>query len=692
MTGDPAAEALASSVDRIGLLPRLMIGEDGVVDLSGLGGDQGAPLPKKQVGWAGAGTDEMWLTRTAGRLSGGQNRPRIVDVDADPSQYRAELLAGFTDAYDVIAAHRDDLVGARGLLWRFAEDEVRVLARATHTYAQLLDESTHPDVLRDALDRDRILDYLWAASAGDPALESLVRHEISDLWAGDVPIFSGRPSSAGVWTSAGTALSGVLTGPSLQRAAEKIRALSPADRERQEWVIQAAFAARATGVTITGSAGPASGRAAEEPDPDRLVAAARGIADELDRLGCSHGSQLSWLGLDLVEEKYWTLRPLGFDVFSGYPGVALFLAQLAAVTGDERYADLARRAAWPLPRVVEAMAGQPAALGGFNGPAGIGYVLVHLAALLGDPALAEPVQAAVERCRAAVADEGTPDPFDIVGGSAGTLAAMLAIHDATGLEAARRVAEACAQRLAARAVRTGEGVAWPSPAGDGVYLAGFSHGGAGIGWALMRYAAATGATRYATLAGAAFAHERGLYDPRLGDWRDLRRGTGRPPAAMHAWCNGAPGIGLARADILHRLAPRGALQLAVAGDFDLPVTAALTAGPLSNHSLCHGELGNLELLTAAAALGNAEAAAARAGRTAAALAEIERGDARCGTPGMVGTPGLLTGYAGIGHGLLRLAYPERVPAVLLLDAPSTRSPDAPSTPSLDAPSTGEEQA
>src|SRR6266508_4510117 len=234
-------------------------------------------------------------------------------------------------------------------------------------------------------------------------------------------------------------------------------------------------------------------------------------------------------------------------------------------------------------------------------------------------------------------------------------------------------------------------VAWPSPAGDGVYLAGFSHGGAGIGWALMRYAAATGATRYATLAGAAFAHERGLYDPRLGDWRDLRRGTGRPPAAMHAWCNGAPGIGLARADILHRLAPRGALQLAVAGDFDLPVTAALTAGPLSNHSLCHGELGNLELLTAAAALGNAEAAAARAGRTAAALAEIERGDARCGTPGMVGTPGLLTGYAGIGHGLLRLAYPERVPAVLLLDAPSTRSPDAPSTPSLDAPSTGEEQ-
>jgi lantibiotic modifying enzyme len=38
----------------------------------------------------------------------------------------------------------------------------------------------------------------------------------------------------------------------------------------------------------------------------------------------------------------------------------------------------------------------------------------------------------------------------------------------------------------------------------------------------------------------------------------------------------------------------------------------------------------------------------------------------CGTPQAVDTPGLMTGIAGIGYGLLRAAQPDRVPCVLVL--------------------------
>ena len=41
----------------------------------------------------------------------------------------------------------------------------------------------------------------------------------------------------------------------------------------------------------------------------------------------------------------------------------------------------------------------------------------------------------------------------------------------------------------------------------------------------------------------------------------------------------------------------------------------------------------------------------------------------CGIPMGVETPGLMTGLAGIGYGLLRLAEPERVPPVLTLGPP-----------------------
>jgi lantibiotic modifying enzyme len=54
---------------------------------------------------------------------------------------------------------------------------------------------------------------------------------------------------------------------------------------------------------------------------------------------------------------------------------------------------------------------------------------------------------------------------------------------------------------------------------------------------------------------------------------------------------------------------------------------------------------------------------------AAWLESIAQHGWRCGTPLNVETPGLLTGLAGIGWQLLRLAEPERVPAVLLFEVP-----------------------
>ena len=54
------------------------------------------------------------------------------------------------------------------------------------------------------------------------------------------------------------------------------------------------------------------------------------------------------------------------------------------------------------------------------------------------------------------------------------------------------------------------------------------------------------------------------------------------------------------------------------------------------------------------------------------LADIRANGYRCGTPLGVETPGLMTGLAGIGYGLLRVAEPQRVPAVLVLAPPGPR--------------------
>ena len=90
-----------------------------------------------------------------------------------------------------------------------------------------------------------------------------------------------------------------------------------------------------------------------------------------------------------------------------------------------------------------------------------------------------------------------------------------------------------------------------------------------------------------------------------------------------------------------------------------------------NHSLCHGALGNLELfLQAHAVLGEPHWRAEAERIAGGILADIERRGWQCGRESAVETPGLMTGLAGIGYGLLRVAEPQRVPAVLVLAPPA----------------------
>ncbi|MCX3061675.1 lanthionine synthetase LanC family protein, partial [Streptomyces beihaiensis] len=134
------------------------------------------------------------------------------------------------------------------------------------------------------------------------------------------------------------------------------------------------------------------------------------------------------------------------------------------------------------------------------------------------------------------------------------------------------------------------------------------------------------------------------------------------------WCRGLAGTALSAT------APGGH-----ADERLLAVAATVGVGPPRNHSLCHGDLGVLEPLVQSRAAGDERAAAALDLAASRLLCSIDRHGLRCGTPGGVPTPGLLTGLAGIGYGLLRLGFGHLIPSVLLLrpaagPGPERRSP------------------
>ncbi len=648
---DPALAALDDSVRRTALLPSLLVGAEGALDLSALGGDRDTTLPGEVTGWAAPATDEMRLIRTSGLFPGASNRPRFGGTDADPGAHTETLLSGFRAGYDAITAHRAELTGAAGLLARFTDAGTRVLLRDTRWYTTLLDESTHPDVLRDALDRDRLFDALWRESAADPLRRPLVGAELADLWAGDVPLVGCGPDSTDL-TVGRLTVHGLVADSGLAQAEQRLRAMGRADRLDQEWVIRASLATRRAAAGRPGSGhpaavpppGPAPSPASAPgpvativPDPERLLAAACGIADQIVTAAQDNGRRVNWLGLEPLDDRIWAVLPQGAGLPHGYCGTALFLAQLGDLTGIERYTAVARRALTSVPALLAALAARPADLAdigtGFAGLGGITYALSRLGTLLDDGEIAGWTGAAVELTATAAAQPGG-EP-GVLEGDAGCLAAMLAVHRANGSPLAAATALACADRLAARAPEQ-------LPAG------GFDTGAAGVGWALLRFAGDGGGRRHTAA---------GLWALQTASARQ------RTVRLDGGWCDGASGTALALADSGAACAADDAAAL-----LERAVAAAAVPGA-GDHSLCHGEVGALDLLLTAAASGRADPGALHL-RAGALLAALDRFGPRCGTPDAVSSPGLLTGLAGIGYGLLRLGFAARIPSVLLLGSPT----------------------
>jgi type 2 lantibiotic biosynthesis protein LanM len=622
-SADPAAAALAESVHRTALLPFMIVGEHGVLDLSGLGGDRGRTVPMSLVDWDFPATDQMRLARRAKPYEGAQNRPRLGDRELDPGEHETALLEGFRLAYDAIIRHREEF---RGLIELWADVEVRVIVRATQGYSTLLDESTHPDVLRDALDRDQLFDLLWTGAAGDPLRWQVSQYELEDLWAGDVPFFAGRPSGADVWINDGLRVPGRFERPGLQAALDKLAAMGEVDRRDQEWIIQATLATRRPVNQHRGAGplpGPVVGTAAQ---PDRLLAAACAIADRIVATSQAGADRVNWLGLELVDETQWLVLPMGAGLANGYVGVALFLAQLAKLSGIPRYGEVAWAAIGAVPALLDTLeerANLVAAIGcgGLYGLGGVGYGLARLATLLDDAGVRMWTERVVGLTEAAVA---APGPPGWASGLAGCIAAMSTVDSELGLTSAARVATVAAERL--RAALTTE---------DGIPSTGFADGMPGIGWALDRFSA--GPARGA----------------------DFRAG-GDGEAERPGWCSGSAGQLLADLGTGSASPKPDELDRATRLLADRPV--------LRDLSLCHGELGIADALTVLSTVYRSPSVvSARKRRAGLVLDAIDRYGPICGTPGGVPTPGLLSGLAGIGYGLLRLGYPDRVPSVLLLE-------------------------
>jgi type 2 lantibiotic biosynthesis protein LanM len=682
--GDPARaetraqELLRDSVIRTGLLPGRFWGEDGVVGLNvgGLGSDEDQFTPREVFGWAGAGTDEMRVSTRRVLMAAKENLPRMGGAIAPVGAYTEELIAGFEAMLRFLAEAKPTLLADHGPLAAFAGDEVRRLVRPTSSYGELIGAGHHPDHLRDALDREQLLDMLWAASGGSQALLRLTPAEKEDLRLDDIPYFTGRTDSRDIWDSRGARIAGILDEPPLAGVRARLRRLDDRELRTQVALIRAALSAAAYKQVPALGEDRAAGAGAPLPAHSPL-AAAQAIAAEIESAAIHGERDATWLATRDSGEGAFNVLPTGPDLYDGTAGIALFFAHLAAITGEPRQRALAERAAQATLAAAATASPADGPLGGFFGVTSQLYALAHLRALWDAPELLPPLAPRLDAIADAVARTTVTD---IVYGLAGGLLGLLSVFAATGEPRALEVARACGRRLRELAIVDERGAAWachvnPRP------LLGFSHGVSGIGYALTRLAEVLlthgddrEAASLSALASDAFRYERSFYDPEARNWPDLREDIFSPtprqgPRYLLAWCHGAPGVALSRLSAL-TLADdgeaRGEVEAAIEGTFAAPLRVG--------QSLCHGEVGNLMIAAhAARALQRPDWQATIAARLDRVLTDLRTRGLQGDFTYAPSAPGLMTGIAGIAYGLLQLAHPDRVPQVLALAPPAART-------------------
>jgi lantibiotic modifying enzyme len=693
------------TVVRTGLLPQWDFSADGrlAIDSSGLGSFAWLQGQEMMPHWKHVNTDDMTRSSTNWTPSARNNLPTLDGEPVRPGDFLEQLVEGFERAYRFFNERRESLLAAATAALRspppdsplfpdstpdtgafhqppiaaFAAAKARYVARATQNYFALIRTARQPENLRSGTDRAILFDSLsrpFLTTAECPDLWPIRHSEWRALERLDVPYFLVPTTGACLLPGDGQPIPVPLLTPAFTDLCERLKNWDEIGLRQQVAIIRGVFLARMAGESSTADERKPLPRAVAVASVaahrERLMEAAGRVGHELEAAALpGHDGSVYWLTLLYHSEAdRYRLEPADYDLYEGTTGIVLFLATLDAVRGKRQYRSLILSALQPLRRVLQT----PAAARRFADHIGIGaasglgsvvYALTRLADLLG----AEELLDDARRAASLVDDEKIAQDtwLDLIAGSAGAILGLLALHRRAGDAALLAQAATCGEHLIQQRVGAPGLRAWRTFAERP--LTGMAHGAAGIALALLRLHAATGDARFRDAAHEAMRYERSVFDEEARNWPDYRAaktGTEGDFGCSSMWCHGAPGIGLARL---------GGMALDDDPKCPAEIEAALEAttrfGLSGPDYLCCGNLGRADLLLEAGLRLNRAALGRRALSMASTI--VERAESEGGfrliddLPAGSYKPGFFRGVAGIGYELLRIAFPRRVPSILL---------------------------
>lgn len=600
-----------------------------------------------------------------------------------------EFRSGFLNTCEQFIEKRH-LIDPVRLKSVFTGTRNRVILRETMVYDVLKKESHHPKYMESKLNSLFLYDSLWCSFAEGRIEEAVISSEMLQLAAEDIPYFYTTEGSHALYDGNDQVVDAHFfkTASAVDAILNRLSLLTTQEISIQLSIIEGMakvyyennkidFFDKNQYIKLS----PNIGAHAAKITKQEVLALSNSIAQEICAKMLVRNNEVSWLTKGrFSDSNNFSYAPISSDLYEGSVGIAFFLLYLSKYFPNNNYTSFAdsiltqgkkefyykvEKQAFDINyyRLKNQINPSPYAF-----PTATLYLMDHFAHLHGNQYWDEPFALAV--C-SWISEYTTKDsPVDFLNGLAGVVILLLNIYARTRKEEFLKVAIACGDAIVQQGkVNETGAMHWTFQDSSDLVnpiksLGGFAHGSAGIMFALFRLSQFSGSEAHRIAAIRALQFDREQFIPTLNGWRDGRTDELFDSAS---WCHGSAGIGLSR------LLIRGAYRDDYLKD-ELTIAAAniLSKGLNNSHCLCHGDLGDLEILRALLTGQPAENDTRATIRTYLKqyIAQASQGKQfRCGTGGDLELLGAFVGKAGIGYNLLRLAEWEHIPSLLCLESP-----------------------
>jgi type 2 lantibiotic biosynthesis protein LanM len=497
----------------------------------------------------------------------------------------------------------------------------------------------------------------------------ILADERRSLLQGDIPIFHYAAEGDCLLLEGGGSIPQFFRESGFSQVQRRFGSLSEEDLQRQLSFLQTSFELQEGEPEVVGKTPSGASEVPEEGEDDGglddFLAEALRIAQQIRGAALPFHEGVSWNTLAYhAEAQRYQLEPMAPRFYDGLCGVVLFLAAAQKLACEPYLTALARSALATVVR--EAVRPDytgalfEPGIGAGAGQSSVIYALVRASEFLGEEEWLLHAGRFAEMLDAKrIASDRK---FDLIMGAAGAVLALLALHRAIRLPEALDKAVLCGEHLLQHRSASRQGPrAWKTLGEE--MLTGFSHGAAGIAYALLKLYEATGEISFREAALEAEAYETSVFMPEVSNWPDFRHPpTEQGYSHMTSWCHGATGIALSRLAALPILDTPQVRQ-----DISHGLRATRLAGTQGVDTVCCGAMGRVEALVVAAQELGDPGYLQQARQMASTILRRSQppGSYALGWKKAPYLASFHQGMAGIGYEYLRLAAPASLPSLLL---------------------------